>query len=253
MPLLAVAAIAALFSFTIGEWITPVTNQRLDHIEQVYIQKKDDVHHGVQWLKDGRHFFRLTALAPHTFALLMLEVDEKGTWVRRIDAAKAIYADGNWQLQQVQISQPSDSKGTTISRQKQMMLPSTVGPKTATPPEPRHMNARQLHHYIKVLEHAGLSSNAYIYSLHRKFSAPIACLFMIILASALCARTENRSKHASIGIMSAISIGLLYYILGNAGYLLSSGEQIPAAYAAWLPTMTFGGLALFLLLQREGY
>ena len=252
-PLLAVATLACLFSFTIGEWITPITNQRLDFIEQVHIQKKQDTRHGVQWLKDEQKFFRLTPLSNDTFALTMLETDQHGAWKQRIDAAHASYAQGQWQLKDVHISTPSADNGMALEAVPRMAITSAIGPETAEPPKPRHMHVNELYRYINNLKHAGLSSSSYTYALHRKFSAPLACLLMVVLAAALCLHTGSRSGNASWGIVAAISLGLVFYVVGNAGHLLAGSERIPAAYAAWLPSLAFGGLAVYLLLKREGH
>jgi len=252
-PLITVALLAALFSFTISEWITPVTNQRLDTIERVYIQKKEGNKHGTQWLKDGQRFFRLTPLANQQFTLMMLETSKQGAWLKRIDAASATYAQGEWHLKDAHISSPSDEQGMLLEHLDEMTISSFIGPETAEPPKPNHMQAAELYRYINDLKHAGLSSSSYSYALHRKFSAPLACLLMVILAAALCLNTGGRSGKASWGIMGAISLGLLFYVTGNAGHLLANSERISAAYAAWLPGISFGGLALFLLLKREGH
>jgi LPS export ABC transporter permease LptG len=252
-PLLAVALLAAIFSFLIGEWVTPVTNKRLDTIERVHIQHKKPSKHGIQWLKDGRQFFRLTPLGNNQFSLMMLNTDAKGGWVRRIDSPLAQFSNGQWHLTDVHVSTPSAEMGMLLKHVPQMDIASQTGPETVELPKPRHMHFAELYRYIKGLEHAGLSANTYIYALHRKFSAPLACLLMVILAAALCLHTGNRSGRASWDMLLAIAMGLFFYVLGNAGYLLASGDRLPAAYAAWLPSLAFGGIAIFLLLKREGY
>jgi len=252
-PLLAVAMLAAALSFAIGEWVTPVTNQRLDTIERVNIQHKADMKQGVQWLKDGHRFFRLSPLRDRQFALTMIETGVQGDWIRRIDSARASYQAGAWHMHDVNISTPSSAEGMQFEQHDRLTITSTAGPETTGLPRPRHMNFFQLQHYIRDLEHAGLSAGAYAYALHRKFSAPFACLLMVILAAALCLGTGDRNSHASWGLVLTISLGLAFYIVGNAGHLLASSEHLPAAFAAWLPSLVFGGLAIFLLLKREGH
>lgn len=252
-PLLAVAFLASMFSFLIGEWVTPVTNQRLDTIERVHIQHKEPSKHGIQWLKDGHQFFRLTPLGNNQFSMMMLETDARGGWVRRIDSPFAQFSNGQWQLTDAHISTPSSDKGMLLKHVPHMEIATQIGPETAELPKPRHMHIVELYRYIKNLEHAGLKAGTYTYALHRKFSAPMACLLMVILAAALCLHTGSRSGRASWGLILAISMGLFFYVLGNAGYLLASGDRLPAAYAAWLPSLTFGGMAVFLLLKREGH
>ena len=253
MPLLAVAFLASALSFLIGEWITPVTNKRLDVIENVHIQQKKSASQGVQWLKDGQRFFRLTPLKESKFAIIILETDSQGGWLKRIDAASANYSNQQWQMSDVHITKPSSEHGMLHEKLEKMTLNSAIGPETAELPKPRHMHVSELYHYISDLEHAGLTTGSYTYALHRKFAAPLACLLMVILATALCLHTGSRNSKMSWGIVSAISLGLLFYVIGNAGNLLAGSERIPPAYAAWLPTLVFGGLGMFLLLKREGH
>ncbi len=252
-PLLTVALLAAALSFALGEWVTPITNQRLDTIERVNIQHKPDSKQGIQWLKDGHRFFRLSPLPGKQFALTMIETDSKGSWMRRIDSARASYQAGAWHMHDVNISTPSSDEGMQFEHHDEWAITSTVGPETAELPRPRHMDFLQLLHYVHDLKRAGLSAGAYVYALHRKFSAPFACLLMVILAAALCLGTGDRNSRASWGLMLTISLGLVFYIIGNAGNLLASSDHLPAAFAAWLPSLVFGGLALFLLLKREGH
>ena len=252
-PLLMVATLAALLSFIIGEWVTPTTNKRLDSIERIHIQHKQTEKQGIQWLKDGHRFFRLTPLGENTFSLTMLETDHQGSWIKRIDSSKAQYSNGNWQLSDVHISTPSEHQGMQMQQHDTFSITSAAGPETTALPKPRYMQTSQLYHYIRNLEHAGLSNSAYNYALHKKFSAPFSCLLMVILAAALCLHSGDRNSRASWGLVLTIALGLSYYILSNASYLLANAEHLPASYAAWLPSLVFGGLAMFLLLKKEGH
>jgi len=253
IPLLTVAMLAASLSFIIGEWVTPTTNQRLDNIERVYIQHKVSNNKEIQWLKDGHRFFRLKPLNADYFAFTMLETDPSGNWMRRIDSSKASYQQGSWQLHDVNITNPSEHQAMQMQHLNTYTIASPSGPETAELPKARYMQAIPLYHYIQQLEHAGLSNNAYIYALHKKFAAPLSCLLMVILAAALCLHTGDRNSRASWGLILTITLGLFYYIVGNASYLLANSEHLPAAFAAWLPSLVFGGLAMFLLLKNEGH
>jgi len=252
IPLLSIGLLAALLNIAIAEWVTPTTNQRLDIIERVNIHKQADPHHGIQWLKDGHRFYRLTPLTNDRFAMLMLQTDEKGAWIKRMDAVHARYADGRWILSDVHISQPSAEEGMQLIHKERITFASAIGPDSADPPSPRHMRFSELYHYAKNLERAGLSASSFVLTLNQKLAAPVACIIMVLLAVALSMNMGSRISATSWGLISAISLGLLFYIFGNAGSLLAGGERLSAAYSAWLPNLVFGGLAGFLMLHREG-
>lgn len=251
-PLISIGILAALLNFAIGEWVTPTTNQRLDVIERVNIHNRPDTHRGIQWLKDGHRFYRLTPLTNSRFAMLLLETDARGAWSKRMDAAQAHYADGKWFLNDIYISKPSLTEGMELQHKKQLSFVSKIGPDTADPPSPKHMQFIELARYAQNLERAGLTSSEFVLTLHQKFAAPIACIIMVLLAVALSMNMGSRISATSKGLIGAIILGLLFYVLGNAGSLLAHGEKLPAAYAAWLPNLIFGGLAGFLMLHREG-
>jgi len=251
-PLLAIGLLAALLNVAIAEWVTPTTNQRLDIIERVNIHKKADPHRGIQWLKDGHSFYRLTPLTNNRFSMQMLQTDTKGAWIKRMDAAQAHYLEGRWILDDVHISQPSLEEGMQLNHKNRVTFISDIGPDSADPPSPRHMRLNELYHYAKNLEQAGLSASGFVLTLNQKLAAPISCMIMVLLAVALSINMGSRISATSRGLISAISLGLLYYIFGNASSLLAGGERLSAAYAAWLPNLIFGGLAGFLILHREG-
>ncbi len=253
LPLLTASCIAALVTFAIGEWITPVTNQRLDRIEQVHIHHRPDTTHGVQWLREGYRLFRLTPLGGNAFMLTMLETDERGRWLQRIESARARYFNGKWHLRDVYISRPTTKNNIDFKHENHLILPSNVGPDTAEPPSPRHMHLLELWRYGRDLSRAGLTSSNYEFALNRKLAAPFSCFIMVLLAISLCTGLGNRLTAQAAGLFAAVALGLTFYILGNASGLLSGGEKLPAIFAAWLPNLVFGGLAGYLLLHREGY
>lgn len=251
-PLLSVAAVAALFGFILSEWITPLTNQRLDVIEQVHVHNQPMPSHGVQWLKEEHRFFRLTPLGENNFSLLMLETDAQGRWLQRMDASRAYYQAGEWVLMDVHISEPEATEGMHLHYREKVTIPSQVTPQTAAPPKPQYMRFGELYRYTDNLEKAGLATSNFTFTLNRKIAGPLACIIMMLFAIALCVNMGSRLTATSWGLIGAISLGLMFYVFGNASFMLASGEDLPAAYAAWLPNLLFGGLAGFLLLHREG-
>ncbi|OIQ01722.1 MAG: hypothetical protein COS82_10910 [Zetaproteobacteria bacterium CG06_land_8_20_14_3_00_59_53] len=252
VPLMAAAAIVALGTFVVSEWVTPATNQRLDKIERVNIHHLPDTAKGIQWLKDGQHFFRLQALGNNVFQLTMLKTDAQGHWLERLEADRATYANGTWHMDHVHISRPGGDN-LNLSSEKHLQVAASVGPDTADPPEPRHMRFFELMHYAQNLQRAGLADAGFRFTLHRKISVPLSCLIMVLLSVALCMHLGGRLGTASWGIVAAIGLGIGSYVMGTATQLLTMADYLPAGFSAWLPDMMTLGFAGFLLLHREGY
>jgi len=251
-PITCVGLIGASLSFFIGEWVTPTTNSRLDIMEHTIIHHKAVSHQGIQWLKDGNRFYQLTPLNKQSFKMMMLETNDKGMWVKRMDASHATFKNKQWLLHDVYISTPDKQEGMLLKHQKNVHFNSTIGPDTADPPSANHMTFVQLYHYAHNLQRAGLNASSFIFTLHRKLAAPSACLIMVLLAMALTMNMGSRIAARSWGLISAITLGLLFYVFCNASGLLASSSQLPAAYAAWLPILFFSGITGFLVLHKEG-
>jgi len=252
LPLIAVGILAAAASFSISEWVTPTTNQRIDHIEQVNIHHRKDPSQGLQWLRDGQRLFRLQPLGEDVFQVVIIETDVNGGWLRRIEAARGSYIDGQWILIDVHISAPTN-KDIMLKHMPSLHVPTPASPETAAPPSPRHMNLFALWNYTRELSDAGLSAASYELALHRKLAAPIGCLIMVILATSLCMRLDSRITGRAGGLALALGLGVLFYVISNASGLLAGGERLPAVFAAWWPDLVFGGLAGYLLLHHEGH
>ncbi len=251
-PLLAIAWCAMIVGFTINEWVTPITNQRLDTIERVNVHHRAANQYDVQWLRDGDRMIRLKPLGEQSFAMMVLQTDAQGRWLQRMDASKAIYTDGQWQLTDVHISEPDDQEGMLLRHTKHIVFTSAAGPNAADPPKASHMRLFELINYIQLLQQAGMSNGSYVFTLQQKLTAPLSCLIMAILAVALCMNMGSRLAANSLGLAASIGVGLSFYVLSNASSMLAGGDRLPPAYAAWLPILFFGGIAGFLLMHREG-
>ncbi len=250
-PLFAVALVAAIFAFCLQAWVTPQTNRRLDEMERVYVHHKAKSHSGVQWIRDGQRMWKLRPLDGRSFSLMVLEVDEQGRWLRRLDARRAHYQAGVWRMEDVHISCPDAQTGMSLEHRSRMSLASSVGPDASEPPRPGHMYLPDLVRYVRLLADAGMRNSSYLYALHHKFSAPLGCLVMVLLAAALCMNMGSRLAGRSLGVGVTIALGLSFYALGNVTAILATSERLPAVFAAWMPFSFFAGLGGFLLMHRE--
>jgi len=252
-PLLAAAACAGLFTFAMGEWVEPMTNARLATIERVNVQGKPLVSQGVQWLREGEQLVKLTPLTSKYFALMALKTDKQGAWLQRIDADKASYSQGQWQMEKAIISAPDADQGLLISVQDNFALATSISPTTVAPLSPRDMPWLDLLQFSRDLAAAGLASAEYVFQLHRKIASPFACLVMVILAYSLCANMGSRISANSQGIALAVVIGFVFYVFSSTVFMLAASIQLPIAFAAWWPNVMFAGFAGYLLLAKEGY
>jgi len=252
-PLLAGGLLAAGVLLLFEEWVLPATNVRLNQIERVNVHgQKLELQQKVRWYRDGHRFFRMAPLDGKSVSLLVLEVDGQGHWQRRIDSRRAEYRHGVWQMHGVTISQPDATQGMVVRRQKRLDMPASQGATGGYKPWPNEMGMLQLYRFSNRLRDAGLADSSYRYAFYRQLAQPFACLVMVVLAFIFCAQVVGRLGSGYGGVVITLVLGLLLYISGNASGMLVGGG-LPPGFAAWLPNAVFGGLALFILLHKEGY
>ncbi|MDQ6964749.1 MAG: LptF/LptG family permease, partial [Mariprofundales bacterium] len=195
----------------------------------------------------------LEPLSADDVALLVIESDDRGQWVRRIDARHAHYSGGRWVMKQVVISQPDRDRGVVVTQMERLSLPASGGAAAMRLPWPNEMSGWQLMQFADHLRDLGLDDSSYRYALQRKVAQPVSLLLMVLVVVALSLPREGGGGRGTgySGAVSCLLFGLLLYISGSATAILSAGERLPVAFAAWLPNLLFGGMALFILMKRQ--
>jgi len=83
--------------------------------------------------------------------------------------------------------------------------------------------------------------------LHKKFSYPIACFTLGILALPL--GIQSKSAQRSFGIGLGLFFFLFYYILLSAGWVFGEAGVYPPVIGMWVPNLVTGGIGLFFLVR----
>jgi lipopolysaccharide export system permease protein len=83
--------------------------------------------------------------------------------------------------------------------------------------------------------------------LHTRFSLPVACLALGLLAVPL--GIQSRVVKRSYGAVLGLGFFLLYYLILSAGYVFGEVGLYPPAVGMWLPNVVMGVLGAFLMVQ----
>ena len=84
-------------------------------------------------------------------------------------------------------------------------------------------------------------------TIHRRFSIPVACLALGILAFPL--GVQSKLGKRSFGLILCLFFFLLYYLLLTAGYALGKKGIYPPVIGMWLPNLTMAVLGVYFILQ----
>jgi lipopolysaccharide export system permease protein len=84
-------------------------------------------------------------------------------------------------------------------------------------------------------------------ALHRRFSIPVACLALGVLAFPL--GIQSKSAKRSYGVILSLFFFLLYYLMLTAGYAFGETGIYPPVIGMWLPNVVMAGMGLYFLIQ----
>ena len=83
--------------------------------------------------------------------------------------------------------------------------------------------------------------------LHQKFSLPVACIAMGLIAMPL--GIQSRTARRSFGLVLGLVLVLFYYLMLSAGTVFGKTGQIPPAVGMWLPNVIMGATGIYLLIR----
>jgi len=115
-------------------------------------------------------------------------------------------------------------------------------------PGPKHrkeMNLVELRNYLN--NRTQRDSNYYntLMELHKKFSIPIACFALGLLAVPLGIQSGSTKK--SFGLILGMVFFFIYYLLLTAGLVFGETGACPPVIGMWVPNIVIGALGLYLL------
>ncbi|MGD9082777.1 MAG: LPS export ABC transporter permease LptF [Desulfobacterales bacterium] len=111
----------------------------------------------------------------------------------------------------------------------------------------KEMNLVELRNY---LNNSTRRDNKYyntLMELHKKFSIPIACFALGLLAVPLGIQSGSTKK--SFGLVLGMIFFLIYYLLLTAGLVFGETGFCPPVMGMWSPNIVMGGLGLYLLVK----
>ncbi len=81
--------------------------------------------------------------------------------------------------------------------------------------------------------------------LHRRFSIPVACLALGLLAFPL--GIQSKTAKRSFGLILCLGFFFIYYLLLTAGYSFGKSGVLSPAIGMWFPNLVMAGVGLFFL------
>jgi lipopolysaccharide export system permease protein len=207
------------------------------------------------WLRqdgtDGQSVMTARASADQGLSLATVTVfqfDRQGRFVERIDAERAVLADGYWELQRAVVSRPSREPetygaytlSTYLTRER---VGEALGSESA-------VSVWELPALIEVAEKAGLSAARYKMQYALLVSRPMLLAAMVILAA-----TVSLGSFRSGGIQTMVLTGMVggigFFLLTEVSRQIGLAGLVSATAAAWVPILLALLVSVTVLLHQE--
>ncbi len=262
-PLLVTAALFSLMLLLMQEFVTPASNEKMRHIEQVEMKKVQPQEYEKWtlfrwnniWHRDDNLILQAKLFNPDTSTLsgiTLWEVDRELRPVSRIDAATAIPAVNGWQFQNLTKRVFTQPGGVAVSSNSKefVKLDLVVADLKVVAKSAEDMGFRALLRYCETVSASGYDATHYLTLLHAKLSLPFAALIMAFLGIPFSLK-DNRSGGVWIGVGISILIGFSYFIINALLLSLGQAGALPPPVAAWAANLLFAGAGLWFTLTVD--
>jgi LPS export ABC transporter permease LptG len=256
-PVLAAAALGAVCSFALSEYLLPFAEQR-QTLYRNEIYGRDTAaknlgdrnwylaSNGAIWHREEGDASKQTL-----YAVSVFDFDSGFNLLRRTAAREASWAGGAWRLRQ---GWSREFGGEEAPVQFQSFAESRLGgdpPQavTAARRRPEEMRFRELERLTHRLKAGGYPTASLETALQMKLAQPAMLPIMALLAVPFAFRVGRRGALAGVGL--GLVLGILALIA--AAFLTKLGDvgALPPVLAAWSPNVLFGLAAVYFLLRMR--
>jgi len=173
--------------------------------------------------------------------------------IRRIDAKRGQYRDGQWIFYSGMV-QDFESKDrtpeVTFFDEREVDLTLTPADLKRVARTAEEMSFTRLQHHIQKVEQEGYDATKSKVDLYAKTAFPVICLIMSLVGSAIALRGKTREGMAisfAYGVVTAFVYWSLYSLCLSLGY----GELLPPWLAAWMANLIFFCIAGLMVVNLE--
>ncbi|MEP6995281.1 MAG: LPS export ABC transporter permease LptG [Acidobacteriota bacterium] len=257
-PVLVTAALGALCSFALSEYLLPFAEQRQTRYRNEIYGRPVDAgvaspgEHNWYLAQNGAIWHREEGDAGRNalLSVTLFEFDADFRLIRRIAAREASWNGHSWLLRQGWTREFSDDGPfpyrVFLEQRVNGDPPQAV---TATRRRPEEMRFRELERLTRRLRSGGYPTGSLETALQSKLSQPVLMLVMAMLATPFAFGVGRRGALAGIGVGLVLGIASLI----AAAFLTKLGDvgALPPALAAWSPNVLFGLAAVYFLLRMR--
>jgi lipopolysaccharide export system permease protein len=259
LPVLAVAAMVAIFNFVLNETVVPLATRQARYLYEVQLKKRElkGVFANQRiWVRVRDGFISADRYDTSTHSLRGVTLYQLGpdfSLHNIMHMRSASWNGTSWTPDASTTSYALGDNGAVSTAAHSIVFGQSLKPSDLSllRLDPEEFSLWELDRYIHDLRSKGLDPGGYIVDRDLKYSMPLSCMIMVALGIALS--LDPLPRHLSLGrsFGMAIGIGFGYWLAFGLTSSLGRSAIIPAWAAAWTPNLIFATLAFSIFLFGE--
>lgn len=248
MPFIGVGIAASLLAVFINEKIAPDAAWRAEKfLEYQKAGRNDDIFFVRNLaLKSRNHVWMVREMDMRDYSMYDVELIEQrpdGSDAVKYQAEKALWLDGRWWFMDLTVQaykENGDLSGPPEMALQREMRDLRETPQTfmAEIKDPQYLSAREIRSYLRSKKDLSSNTRARLkVDYYSRLATPFTCLIVTLIGVPIGAHTGRRGTFA--GIMAAMVLFFVFYILQLTAQALGKQEIISAWLGGWLPILVF--------------
>ena len=258
-PIIGAAVVIALLVLACSEFVSPITNQKMNYIFFGKVRNKATYGKIPQkdlWLKAKDHsIWSVDSFDPNSSGLrgVIILIPDDGFGIRkRIDAQSAVWSGDKWNFINGYVRKFNKEGLASTEYFENRSFPASETPKdfAKVRKRPEEMSLREMYATIQVHAREGKDTTKKWIELHRNLSYPFISIVLALLAIPLSLRS---SRHGGLLFCVGVNLamGFVFSFLYAVSISLGRGGTFDPILAAWGPNLLFTALGFYLLLTLD--
>lgn len=251
-PIMAGAAMAAVFGLALGELVPVTTAKRNDILEEDKSARGTERYNFVYSAENGR-VYKAGSLSVPKSQMGNFQIERKGNGpdypTFLVSAVTATFATPRgWTLHKGSahvISDVGPDFSVSFDSLRDKGMKEKPADLLATPRSPHEMGYRDLGRFIRALQRSGGDVNELKVEQALKVAIPVTCLIIALFGAPLATSTQRGGAAYGIGV--SLGVTIIFLMMIQLTKAIGGKGLLPPDLAAWLPNILFGVVGGFLL------
>ncbi len=250
----------ACFSLVLQDRILPpVFKRRTTYYWREMKKKADfflDVKQNKIWYRSKNVIYNLRtfdAARKQIRGMAVYTFDEDFSLRQVIDAERADYTPEGWKLREGSVTVFQKEDLFPLNQrfaEKDLLIPEKPKDFEEIEKEVDGLRIRELWGYIVKSRLAGADTKGFEVKLHSRFSLSFIPLVMCLLGVPFATRHRREGGMAK-DLTTCLAITFFYWLFYSVGLSLGTNGALHPVLAAWLPSVAFAGLAVYLISRKQ--